>query len=65
MLLTKVTVAFILKNDVVISLPNILFHMINGILLILNGNYIKVFESLLKGVHFTFPSIIFNSNFKD
>ena len=65
MLLTEVTVAFILKIDVVISLPNILFDIINGISLIVNGNYIKVIKSSLTGVHFTFLSNIINSHFKD
>ena len=63
MLLTEVTVAFILKIDVVISLPKMFFDIINGILLIVNGNYIKRIKSMLNGVHFTFPSII-NSHFK-
>ena len=65
MLLTEVTVAFILKIDVVILLPNTLFDIINGISLIVNGNYIKVIKSPLTGVHFTFLSIIINSHFKD
>ena len=64
MLLTEVTVAFILKIDVVISLANILLDMINGILLNVNGNYIKVVKSLLIDVPNTFPSIFTNSNFK-
>ena len=62
---TGVTVAFIFKIDVVISLPNILFDITNGILLIVNGNYIKVIKSLLNYVHFTFARIIINSHFKD
>ena len=65
MLLTEVTVAFILKFDVGSSLPSILFDMINGILLIVNGNHIEVVKSMLNGVHFTFPSIIINSHCKD
>ena len=65
MLLTEVTVAFYSKNDVVISLPNSLFDIINGISLIVNGNYIKVIKPLLNGVHFTFPSVIIVSHFND
>ena len=53
MLLTEVTVAFILKFNFIISLPSFQFDMINGLLLIVNGNYIKVSKSLLNGVHFT------------
>ena len=65
MLLTEVTIAFILKSDVVISLPNILFVIINDISLIIKeGDYIKVFKSLLNSVHFIFPSIIIKSHFK-
>ena len=41
MLLTEVTVAFVLKNDVAVLLPNILFDIINGNLLIVNGNTSK------------------------
>ena len=63
--MSEVTVAFILKIDVVISFPITLFDMINGILRIVNGNYIKVIKSLLSGVRFTFPTIIKNSHFKD
>ena len=65
MLLTEVTVALILIIDVVISLPNILFDMINGVLLVVNGNFIKVTKSLLNDVHFIFPSIIINNHFED
>ena len=65
MLLTKNTAALILKIDVVISLLTLLFEEINGISLIVNGNYIEVIKSLLNGVHFIFPSIIINSHFKD
>ena len=65
MLLTEVTVAFMLIMDVVISLPNLLFDIINDILLILNGKDIKVIKSLLHVVHFALPSIIIKSHFKD
>ena len=65
MLLTEVTVALILIIDVVISLPNILFDMINGVLLVVNGNFIKVTKSLLNGVHFIYPSIMINNHFED
>ena len=54
MLLTEVTVAFILKKEVVISLPNILFDIINGISVIIKCNYIKKIKSLLNGVQITF-----------
>ena len=53
MLLTEVTVAFILITDNVISLPNLLFDMINDSLLIVNGKDIKVIQSLLNVLHFT------------
>ena len=78
MLLAENTVASVLKSDVVISLlntlymltlsfrsPNILFDMMNEILLIVNGNHIEVIKSLLNGAHFTLPSIIVNSHFKN
>ena len=65
MLVTEVTVASISKIHIVNLLPNILFDILNGNSLIVNGNYIKVIKALLKGVHFTFPSIIINSHFKD
>ena len=42
MLLPEDTVAFILKTDDNISLPNFLFDIINAISLIVNGNYSKV-----------------------
>ena len=64
-MLTEVTVAYILKIDVVILLPNILFAIINGISLIGNRNYIKTIKSLLSGARLTFPSININSHFKD
>ena len=65
MLLTEVTVAFILETDVVISLLFILFDKINGILLFVNGIYIKVIKSLLNGIHLIFPTITINSHFED
>ena len=49
--------------DVVTSLPNILFDIWNGILLIVNVNYIKVIMSLLNDVQFTVPSIISDISF--
>ena len=65
MVLTEVTVAFILIIDNVISLPNLLFDMINDSLLIVNGKDITVIKSLLNVVHFTLPSIIIKSHFQD
>ena len=65
MVLTEVTVAFILIIDNVISLPNLLFDMINDSLLIVNGKDITVIKSLLNVVHFTLSSIIIKSHFQD
>ena len=58
MLLPEVTVAFILASYVVISLPNILFDMINDVLLFVNGSYTTVIKRC------TLPSIIIKSRFK-
>ena len=54
MLLTDDTMAFIFKNDVVISVPNILFDIIIGILLTVNGNYINVVKAPVKRCTFYF-----------
>ena len=65
MLFTEDSMAFILKNDAVISKPNILFDIIIGFSLTVNGNYINVIKAPVKRCHFTFPSIVLNSHFKD
>ena len=65
MMLTEVNVAFILMIDVVISVTNFLFDMINGVLPIVNGNNIRITWSMLNGVHISFPSINIYSNFND
>ena len=43
----------------------ILLNVMNENLLIVNGDHIKVNKPLIKGAHFTLPSIIGNNRLKE